>query len=53
MFRPVNPLVCAYAHIGMIERVLLQSLHRDSGLPAPEVVVREMLSIAYEGIRKR
>src|SRR5215831_17898409 len=53
MFRPVNPLVCAYAHIGMIERVLLQSLHRDSGLPAPELVVRELLSLAYDGLRKR
>ncbi len=53
MFRPVNPLVCAYAHIGMIERVLLQSLHRDSGLPAPELVVRELLSLAYDGVRKR
>jgi len=53
MFRPVHVTVCAYAHIGMIERVLLQSLHRDSGLPAAEVVVREMLSIAYDGIRKR
>src|SRR5262245_57589719 len=28
MFRPINVMVCAYAHIGMIERVLLQSLHR-------------------------
>src|SRR5579884_2186511 len=41
MFRPVDPMVCAYAHIGMIERVLQQSLHRDSGLPAPDTIVRE------------
>jgi len=53
IFRNVNPLVTAYAHIGMIERVLQQSLHRDSGLPAPEMIVRELIGIAYDGLRKR
>ena len=53
MFRPVHPLLCAYAHIGMIERVLLQMQHRENGLPPAEAVVRELLAIAYEGLRKR
>jgi AcrR family transcriptional regulator len=53
IFRKVNPLLTAYAHIGMIERVLQQSFHRDNGLPAPEVIARELITIAYEGIRKR
>ena len=53
IFRNVNPLVTAFAHIGMIERVLQQSLHRDSGLPEPEVIVRELIGIAYDGLRRR
>jgi hypothetical protein len=53
MFRPVDPLVCAYAHIGMIERVVQQFLEQDEQLPEPLVIVRELLQIAYDGIRKR
>ena len=52
VFRAVDPLVCAYAHIGMIERVAL-GLQQEPGCPAPEHVVRELLSIAFEGLRAR
>ncbi len=52
LFRDVNPLLVAYAHIGMVERVLLAMLDEDSGLPKPEVVVKAMMSIAFEGLKR-
>ena len=52
IFRTVDPMICAYAHIGMVERVALALLHEPSP-PEPRVVVRELLSIAFEGLRKR
>jgi AcrR family transcriptional regulator len=52
LFRPVDPLVCAYAHIGMVERVAL-GLLTEKHPPDPRHVVRELLSIAFEGLRKR
>jgi AcrR family transcriptional regulator len=52
LFRAVDPLVCAYAHIGMVERVAL-GLLSEKDPPQPEHVVRELLSIAFEGLRKR
>jgi AcrR family transcriptional regulator len=52
LFRPVDPLVCAYAHIGMVERVAL-GLLTEQKPPPPEHVVRELLSIAFEGLRRR
>jgi AcrR family transcriptional regulator len=52
LFRPVDPLICAYAHIGMVERVALGFLVEEKP-PAPEHVVRELLGIAFEGLRKR
>ena len=52
LFRPVDPLVCAYAHIGMVERVAF-GLMAEKSPPQPEHVVRELLSIAFEGLRKR
>jgi AcrR family transcriptional regulator len=52
LFRPVDPLICAYAHIGMVERVALGLLSEQKP-PPPELVVRELLSIAFEGLRKR
>ena len=52
LFRPVDPLVCAYAHIGMVERVAFGLLAEDRP-PKPEHVVRELLAIAFEGLRKR
>jgi AcrR family transcriptional regulator len=52
LFRQVDPLITAYAHIGMVERVALGLLaERDP--PDPEHVVRELLSIAFEGLRLR
>jgi AcrR family transcriptional regulator len=39
MFRPVDPLICAYAHIGMVERVALALMNEPSP-PEPAHVVR-------------
>ena len=52
LFRPVNPLLVAYAHIGIIERVLLAMLDEGSGLPPPERVVKELMDIAFDGLKK-
>jgi AcrR family transcriptional regulator len=52
LFRQVDPIICAYAHIGMVERVALALLHEPKP-PEPRAVVRELLSIAFEGLRKR
>jgi AcrR family transcriptional regulator len=52
LFRQVDPLLVAYAHIGMVERVLLAMLESDSGLPQPDTVVKEMMQIGFEGLRK-
>ena len=50
LFRSVDPLLAAYAHIGMLERVVLASF--DGGLPEdPPVLVRELMSLAFEGLR--
>ena len=51
IFRPVDPLLVAYAHIGMAERVILALLEENSGLPPPEQVVKELMQIAFEGLR--
>jgi AcrR family transcriptional regulator len=52
LLRPVDPMLVAYSHIGMVERVLLASLEEDSGLPPPDQIVAEMMQIGFEGIRK-
>lgn len=54
LFRPVDPMLVAYAHIGMIERVLIAALDDASGLSMakPDKVVKEMMQIAFEGLRK-
>jgi AcrR family transcriptional regulator len=52
VFRAVNPLLVAYAHIGMAERVLLAMLEEQEGLPPPDVIVKEMMTVALEGLRK-
>lgn len=52
LFRQVDPLVTAYAHIGMVERVAL-GLLGEKNPPEPKYVARELLSIAFEGLRKR
>jgi AcrR family transcriptional regulator len=53
MFRAVDPLLTAYAHIGMVERVLLTMLESPEILPPPEQVVDQMLAVAFEGLRSR
>ena len=53
MFRQVDPLLTAYAHIGMVERVLLTMLQSPGTLPPPNEVVDQMLAIAFEGLRAR
>jgi AcrR family transcriptional regulator len=52
VFRNVDPLVTAYAHIGMVERVAL-GLLLEKNPPDPQHVVRELLGVAFEGIRLR
>ncbi len=52
LFRPVEPMLVAYAHIGMIERVLLALLENEAGLPQPDQVVHHMMSLAFEGLLK-
>jgi AcrR family transcriptional regulator len=52
LFRPVDPMICALAHIGMVERVALGLLAEKKPVD-PQHVVRELLSIAFEGLRKR
>lgn len=52
LFREVDPLVTAYAHIGMVERVAL-GLLSEPNPPAATHVVRELLSVAFEGVRRR
>ena len=50
---PANVMLAAYAHIGMVERVLLTMLETPGVLPPPEQVVDQMLFIAFEGLRAR
>jgi len=52
LFRQVDPIVVAYAHIGMVERVAL-GLLQEKDPPDPKHVARELLSIAFEGLRRR
>jgi AcrR family transcriptional regulator len=51
LFRKVDPLLTAYAHIGMAERVILAMLDDNSGLPPPDTVVREIVRLAFEGLK--
>ncbi len=50
VFRKVDPMICAYAHIGMFERVALVYSREPNAHP-PAEVLREMLGLAYEGLR--
>jgi AcrR family transcriptional regulator len=50
VFRKVDPMICAYAHIGMFERVALVYSREPNAHP-PAEVLREMLALAYEGLR--
>jgi AcrR family transcriptional regulator len=51
VFRKVDPLLTAYAHIGMAERVLLAMLEEDHALPPPEVVVKQMMTLVLDGLK--
>jgi AcrR family transcriptional regulator len=51
--RPVNPMLVAYAHIGMVERVLVTAMDEDAGMPDTRTVVRELMQIAFEGLVRR
>lgn len=55
LIRAVDPLLVAYAHIGMVERVLLVLLDDDgaASLPDPATIVREMVALAFEGLVRR
>ena len=47
----IEPLVAAYAHIGMVERVLLQWMF-DRSVPQVPGLVDQVVAIAYEGMRR-
>jgi len=49
--RKVNPLLVAYAHIGIVERVMLALVDAPDDFGPPEQVVREMMELAWEGLR--
>jgi AcrR family transcriptional regulator len=51
LLRPCDPLLTAYAHIGMVERVLLTMLEDSQLFPEPREVIRQMMRLAYEGLR--
>ena len=51
IIRKVDPLLVAYAHIGIVERVLLAMLDAPDDFPPPDQVVKEMLQLAFEGLR--
>lgn len=49
--RPCHPLVVAYMHIGLTERVILEMLERPDDFPPIEQIVDELLRTGYEGLR--
>lgn len=51
LLRACDPHVVAYAHIGMIERVLLTHLEAPELFPEPRELIRQMMQLAYEGLR--
>ncbi len=53
VIRPCHPLLQAYVHIGMVERVMLELIEHPQDFPPPEELVDEILRIGYEGIRGR
>jgi AcrR family transcriptional regulator len=52
LIRPVEPLVVAYAHIGMVERVLLAIVDAPDEFSEPERVVAELMRLALDGLRR-
>jgi AcrR family transcriptional regulator len=51
VLRPCDPMLAAYAHIGMIERVLLTMLETPELFPDPPDLIREMIQLAYQGLK--
>jgi AcrR family transcriptional regulator len=51
LLRDCDPLLTAFAHIGMVERVLFTMLDAPDLLPDRRTLVREMMRLAYEGLR--
>lgn len=49
--RPCEPRVVAYAHIGMVERVLLALGDIPDEFPEPAIVVKELMMLAFDGVR--
>jgi hypothetical protein len=47
----VNPLLVAYAHIGIVERVMLALVDDPDDFGPPEVVVRELMRMSWDGLR--
>ena len=50
--RDIDPLLAAYAHIGMVERVLLQ-WQFDRSFPKIPDLERQLVELAYIGLRKK
>ena len=49
--RKCHPLVIAYMHIGLVERLILEMLERPDDFPPIEQIVDELLRTGYEGLR--
>jgi AcrR family transcriptional regulator len=48
----IDPLLVAYSHIGIVERVLLAIVEAPQDFPDPRAVVRQMLQVVFEGLRR-
>lgn len=48
----IDPVVAAYAHIGMVERVLLQ-WQFDRQFPQVDDLVKQLVKLVYVGLRKQ
>jgi hypothetical protein len=51
LLRDCDPMLTAFAHIGMIERVLFTMLDAPELFPDRRKAIREMMRLAYEGLR--
>jgi AcrR family transcriptional regulator len=51
IIRKCDPTLVAYAHIGMIERVLLAMASNPADFPPPRQVVRDLMRLAFDGLR--
>jgi AcrR family transcriptional regulator len=49
LIRPVDPMITAYAHIGMVERVLM-AMVEDPDEFAPDQVLAELMRLSWEGL---